>query len=242
MSLTEFMADASLGTPSWIEDDFDITSTLSSPNSMNNLSLSNSSNYRFDRFDRNSRFNTSSLSGSQYIVVFDNVPSYCTRQLLKELFESRYTRFIKCHVLIDPSDESKKRKLAFVFLHNNQDLQKVCKWNGFNIERNKIFVEPIPITEFNSIMEYNRSINYDEDEEDERIENAERERRERHNNKTPDVDHHERPPIRTMPKANPFGAAKPVTVPEIPVVSENTREVAQILQKKKAKEIGRAHV
>lgn len=277
MSLTEFMADPSLGTPSWIEDDFDITSTLNANNQFHSPSPSPSpfgthnnfsNNFNDHHFDnnrshsynfnrdrdhlnngihnqthaRNSNLdsvgswrNSSALSKGNninykdsYIVVFDNIPRNCTRQLLKELFESRYTKMEKCHVLLDPSDPNHEKKLAFIFLYNNQDLQKVLKWNGINIERMRFIIEPATANEFQSVLQFNNDLNYDEDLEDERIENEEKSQRQPRRNindpiiKQNTINH-------AKPKVNPFGNAKPVLVPEIPIISDNTKEIAKAL-------------
>lgn len=258
MSLTEFMADPSLGTPSWIEDDFDITSTLNA-NPFKPVSSSpfggsgNKSNF-FERShnynmreDRNDAFHELEGAGSwrssavprgahslnyrdSNIVVFDNVPFFCTRQLIKELFESRYTKLEKCHVLLDPSDPTHKKKIAFVFLYTPQDKQKVLKWNGINIERSRIIIDSASSNEFQSVLQFNQDLNFDEDKEDERIEQEQREQRELRFKKPINPASPITPITQpNKPKVNPFGNAKPVAVPEIPIISENTKEIAKVL-------------
>lgn len=259
MSLTEFMADPSLGTPSWIEDDFDITSTLNSNpfkpaapspfgNSGNKSNLFERSHNGFGmREARNGDFHEPGAGTSwrssamprggqshnyknSNIIVFDNVPPFCTRQLIKELFESRYTKLEKCHVLLDPSDPTHKKKIAFVFLYTPQDMQKVLKWNGINIERSRIIIDSASSNEFQAILQFNHELNFDEDLEDKRIEDEQKEQREqrlkRQMSPTPITATNTQPSI---PKVNPFGNAKPVVVPEIPIISESTKEIAKVL-------------
>ena len=263
MSLTEFMADPSLGTPSWIEDDFDITSTLNSnpfkPAAPSPFGNSGSKSNFFERSHNgfgmreggNDGFHEPDIGigggaswrssamprGGQSlnyknsnIIVFDNVPPFCTRQLIKELFESRYTKLEKCHVLLDPSDPAHKKKIAFVFLCTPQDMQKVLKWNGINIERSRIIIDSASSNEFQAILQFNHDLNFDEDLEDKRIEDEQKEQREqrlkRQSSPTPITTTNTQS---NKPKANPFGNAKPVVIPEIPIISESTKEIAKVL-------------
>lgn len=228
MSLGEFFADESLG--SWADDDFDISS-ISVP--VRHTSTSGMTNPGYQ-----SRFTqqVSSSSGPPYIAKLTNLPMSATPTLLRDLFESRYMKFEKCKVLLDPnpplprfSSQKSERKCCFAQLASHQELNKVLKWNDIFIDRLSVIISPAGFQDFQDAQVYNRQIGFDDVEDEKRLtergggnagggvaggvaggENAGR-RNGFGTGKPAGLGETKNEPPR-HPKPNPFGNAKPVDV------------------------------
>jgi uncharacterized membrane protein YgcG len=221
MSLAEFIEDSSLGEPaSWVDDDFDLTSALAGDQFQHNNTYT--SNGRVNVNSR-SRVIVSADAGGRYIVEISNLGKFFTRQLLREFFDSRYTKLVDIHVFPNLIAGGNTGKIAIVWLPGTAEFNKVMKWDGVNVEGCRIRVRDITPAMVENIIQRIEQSGFDEDEEERRIEsgsgggmsNGPRGRviAERH----------------SMPQSNPFGNAKPVNAREYPLVSENAREVAKAL-------------
>jgi hypothetical protein len=221
MSLAEFIEDSSLGEPaSWVDDDFDLTSALAGDQFQHNNAYTG--NGRVNSNSR-SRVIVSADAGGRYIVEISNLGKFFTRQLLREFFDSRYTKLVDVHVFPNLITGGNTGKIAIVWLPGTAEFNKVMKWDGVNVEGCRIRVRDITPAMVENIIQRVEQSGFDEDEEERRIEsgsgggiyNGPRGRviAERH----------------SLPQSNPFGNAKPVNEREYPLISENAREVAKAL-------------
>ncbi|GMG56331.1 unnamed protein product [Ambrosiozyma monospora] len=150
-----------------------------------------------------------------------------------------------------------KKKCAFVQLPSIPELQKVVRWNDIFIERLRIYVEVADFEDFKYVQDYNQSIGFDEVKEEERIEKLKAERgsfassRRSSSNTLPPLRSPERlhaqpvfqgsqsrprsispVPAPHKPRVNPFGAAKPVDNPIIPIITESTAQLKKTISNK----------
>lgn len=224
MSLEEFLGDDTLGDSVWNEDDINldaINNTTSievlkqgNSNSNNNShdnafgGYRNNKNNHHDRGDYSNEFDSNqdpladSSQGPPYIVKFSHLPPRFANSDIEDLFQAKYTKFVKFKLLWEinrnPSiltlkegsvfDQNFKKdfKVAFVELFSFRDMHKIMSyWRTPLKEIYHIVVEP---AEFEDFKEY--------------MARAEIE--------IPASDDPGKPYIAPKPKPNPFGAAKPV--------------------------------
>ncbi len=223
MSLAEFIEDSSLGEPaSWVDDDFDLTSALAGDQFQHNNTYTG--NGRVNANSR-SRVIVSADAGGRYIVEISNLGKFFTRQLLREFFDSRYTKLVDIHVFPNLIAGGNTGKIAIVWLPGTAEFNKVMKWDGVNVEGCRIRVRDITPAMVENIIQRVEQSGFDEDEEERRIESGSGGGSGMNNGPRGRViaERH------SMPQSNPFGNAKPVNVREYPLVSENAREVAKAL-------------
>ncbi|GME75565.1 unnamed protein product, partial [Ambrosiozyma monospora] len=154
-----------------------------------------------------------------------------------------------------------KKKCAFVQMPSVPELQKVVRWNDIFIERLRIYVEVADFEDFKYVQDFNQSIGFDEAKEEERIEKLKAERgsfagsRRGSSNNLPPLRSPERfhvqpvfqdsqsgpsrsrsrsisPAPPRKPRVNPFGAAKPVDTPIIPIITESTAQLKKVISNK----------
>ncbi|CCF57541.1 hypothetical protein KAFR_0C05500 [Kazachstania africana CBS 2517] len=220
MSLEEFLGDDSLGDSVWNEDDINLDAinnttsieVLKNTTSRDNLSPS-ASHYTLHGDSRSPR--TTSLHANEnkfssplfqkppYIVKFSNLPPKFADTDIEELFQAKYTKFIKFKLFweinINPTIETiksgsifdqnfiKDSKVAFVELYTSRDLNKVLTyWSKPLKEIYQIDVEPAEFSNFKEYISRNETVPLQA-------------------NMNPS-----KPYFTPKPKPNPFGAAKPV--------------------------------
>ncbi len=139
---------------------------------------------RFDDHDRsyNRRNSGPRLSDLPSIPIakLSNLPEVSTQKLVANLFESRFMKFEKVKVLVDPNppqprfskfhhEEEQKKKCAYVQLNSPQDLLKVLKWTDIFLERLRVEVSVADFDDFQDVQKYNKEIGFDESAEEERL-------------------------------------------------------------------------
>lgn len=133
--------------------------------------------YSYER--RNSGPRLSDLP-SVPIAKLSNLPEVATQKLVQNLFESRFMKFEKIKVLVDPNppqprfskfhhEEEQQKKCAYVQLISPQDLLKVLKWNDIFMERLRVEVSIAEFEDFQNVQKYNKELGFDESAEEERL-------------------------------------------------------------------------
>ncbi|CDR39444.1 CYFA0S03e03422g1_1 [Cyberlindnera fabianii] len=116
-------------------------------------------------------------AGPPYIVKLTNIPSYFGNDHIIELFESRFTKYVKFKLFWDvdygaldhvqnPSDAlNKRKKVAFVELQTSQEFDKVLKWVDIYIENGlgKLLVDPADFEDFKMFNELNGGLSKTDD-------------------------------------------------------------------------------
>ncbi|SMN17807.1 similar to Saccharomyces cerevisiae YML017W PSP2 Asn rich cytoplasmic protein that contains RGG motifs [Maudiozyma saulgeensis] len=164
MSLEEFLGDESLGDSVWDESDINLDAISNTTNidlfrqARNNKSNDarghnpSHNNYHRDPYafnemndiNNNNNDNNNMMPGPPYIVKFSNLPPRFSNRDIEELFQAKYTKFIKFKLFwelnINPSIETMKNgsefeqnfkhdsKVAFVELYTARDLQKIVSF------------------------------------------------------------------------------------------------------------------
>jgi len=162
MSLEEFLGDESLGASVWDESDINLDAITNTTNidlfrqaknksndarGHNPSHNSNNNNYHRDPHafnDVEDIENNGSMPGPPYIVKFSNLPPKFSNRDIEELFQAKFTKFIKFKLFwelnVNPSIETMKNgtefeqnfklesKVAFVELYTARDLQKIANF------------------------------------------------------------------------------------------------------------------
>ncbi|YCL19057.1 hypothetical protein KP2612_002322 [Komagataella phaffii] len=171
MSLGEFLTDQEFG--DWADDDIDINS-ISVPIGKPVTHHDAYRGYGGNHYRSNQR-DFPVLQGPPFIAKFSNIPETATRVLIKDLFESRFCNYDRIKLLIDPhpptisrlgTDSHQRRKCAFVQVASAAILQKVLKWQDLNLGRIRISVACADRDDFQSILDYNKTIGYDDEAEE----------------------------------------------------------------------------
>lgn len=193
MSLGEFLMDDSIGGGvSWAKDDFDIS----------NLTQDDSDPF----FSRGTPTGGNQL-GSGPMVLVTNLPSDSDKQLIDDLFKSRFFKYSNCEVFNDP--KSARSKLAVVTLKSSRDVETVVKWRMIPLDGHKIHFDYCDLRTLTDIKRWNEE------------------------NKPKNTTVKKDLPKLAPPKkanVNPFGNAKPVkdSTLDIPIISENTAELKRL--------------
>ncbi|KAI5952655.1 PSP2 [Candida jiufengensis] len=154
MSLQEFFQDESFG-GSWADTDIDMAS----------ISVPIEKSYGYDDSVRGSN-GPSGNFGPPYIVKLLNLPITANDAFIQDLFQSRFTNFIKFKIVTDPSSNILEthviKRVAFVELESPQDVSKVLKWHDLYYKGNRrVIVEIADFNDFQNCIQFNQD-HYDE--------------------------------------------------------------------------------
>lgn len=198
MTLGEFLVDDTFG-ESWADDDFDINSISAPigkpPSAMEGYNhFSDNFKSQYGNMDRRYNNEHSMMGGGggggsnfhqrklepPFIAKFSNLSESVTKAVIQELFDSRFLKFERCKVLIDPNPPQSRfsnpnaatnvKKCAYVQFDTSQELLKVVKWNDIYMDRLKVQISVADFTDFRDVQEYNKEIGYNEDDENKRVE------------------------------------------------------------------------
>lgn len=218
---------------SWADDDIDMASISVPIERGASKSSGYNSSYGSSAFNYGSRNRQSATydNGPPYIVKLTNLPVTCDDAFIEDLFQSRYTRFVKFKIVVDPVlgilETHIIKKVAFVELCNFADLNKVIKWLDLYYSGSRRVV--IDLADFDD-FQYCIQFNQKHESEIEQIEKeaaagrrgfprdggyGSRYTNGAHPNGFGKPSQPSKPPAPPKPKANPFGAAKPVDTVEI---------------------------
>lgn len=100
-------------------------------------------------------------NGPPYIVKLLNLPVTSDDSFVVDLFESRYTPFVKFKIVVDPVSSPLEthviKKVAFVELTNYQDMTKVLKWMDLYYKGSRrVVIEPADFADFQHCISYNQ--------------------------------------------------------------------------------------
>lgn len=99
--------------------------------------------------------------GPPYIVKLLSLPVKCDDMFIEDLFQSRFTPYVKFKVLVDPSSNILEtgvvKRVAFVELKSFQDMSRVLKWQDLYYMRGrKVIVESADFGDFQHTMQFNK--------------------------------------------------------------------------------------
>lgn len=208
MSLEEFFNDNSLGDSAWNEDEIDlsaITSSLSNTTSLDVLKKSTMSGRNNNNTSYHNKCSTIPRQQSPpYILKFSNLPSTFSNFEVEDLFQSKFTRFVKFRLFWElnknPSMNtvnefekvfSKDSKVAFVEVYSFRDMFKILnQWTDPLLKIYKIKTTLADRDDFQNYMDKDSIVSVSDDPSKpyEVKKGSNQDRR----------------------KSNPFGAAKPV--------------------------------
>lgn len=100
-------------------------------------------------------------NGPPYIVKLMNLPVTSDDSFVVDLFESRYTPFVKFKIVVDPVSSPLEthviKKVAFVELTNYQDMTKVLKWMDLYYKGSRrVVIEPADFGDFQNCISFNQ--------------------------------------------------------------------------------------
>ena len=99
--------------------------------------------------------------GPPYIIKLSQLPVACNNLFVEDLFQSRYTPYVKFKILVDPAADPLQtgivRKIAFVELESYQDYTKALKWHDLYYRQGRrVVVEMADFQDFQHSVKYNQ--------------------------------------------------------------------------------------
>lgn len=99
--------------------------------------------------------------GPPYIIKLLQLPVACNNLFVEDLFQSRYTPYVKFKILVDPAADPLQtgtvRKIAFVELESYQDYSKALKWHDLYYRQGRrVVVEMADFQDFQHSVKYNQ--------------------------------------------------------------------------------------
>lgn len=99
--------------------------------------------------------------GPPYIVKLLNLPVTANDAFVQDLFQSRFTPFVKFKILTDPSSNILEthiiKQVAFVELESAQDAQKALKWHDLYYKgTRRVIVEVADFNDFRHCIQFNQ--------------------------------------------------------------------------------------
>lgn len=147
---------------SWADDDIDLAS-ISVPIEKNSSYRNSGPAYGSNGFG-SSRGNQSTYvdNGPPYIVKIVNIPPNSDASFLDDLFKSRFTKYVKGRIFIDPSTDPLRtgtiKKIAFVELNSFADQNRVLKWQDLIYRGSRrIMIELADFGDFQDSMSFNQN-------------------------------------------------------------------------------------
>lgn len=162
--------------------------------------------------------------GPPYIVKLLHIPVGADNAFIEDLFQSRFTSYVKFKIVVDPSSNILEshviKKVAFVELTSFAELSKVLKWQDlFYKGGRRVVVERADFGDFQYCMQFNQ------EHEREIHQIQQKHISERSANRREHFEHGPRgdagPPLRhpqagAVQKINPFGAARRASLDNAP--------------------------
>lgn len=101
-------------------------------------------------------------NGPPYIVKIVNIPLDSDIAFLDDLFKSRFTKYVKGRIFIDPSSDPLRTRniktIAFVELNSFADLNRVLKWQDIVYRGSRrIMIELADFGDFQDCMAFNQN-------------------------------------------------------------------------------------
>lgn len=98
--------------------------------------------------------------GPPYIIKLLQLPVACDNPFVEDLFQSRYTPYVKFKILVDPASDPLHsgivRKVAFVELQSYQDYSKALKWHDLYYRQGRrVVVEMADFQDFQHSIKFN---------------------------------------------------------------------------------------
>lgn len=114
-----------------------------------------------DGYSRGGGYHENSSLGPPYIVKLVNLPVTANDAFVQDLFQSRFTSFVKFKILTDPSSNILEthiiRQVAFVELESAQDAAKTLKWHDLYYKGNRrVIVEVADFNDFHHCIQFNQ--------------------------------------------------------------------------------------
>lgn len=99
--------------------------------------------------------------GPPYIVKLTQLPVSCNSLFVEDLFQSRYTPYVKFKILADPTTDPLRtgnlRKIAFVELESYQDYSKAVKWHDLYYRQGRrVVIEMADFRDFQDSVRFNQ--------------------------------------------------------------------------------------
>lgn len=99
--------------------------------------------------------------GPPYIIKLSQLPIACNDLFVEDLFQSRYTPYVKFKILVDPAADPLQtgtiRKIAFVELESYLDYSKALKWHDLYYRPGRrVVVDIADFQDFQHSVKYNQ--------------------------------------------------------------------------------------
>lgn len=128
-----------------------------------NRSYNHSGGYGSNVFNNSRGVQSTFLdNGPPYIVKIMNIPVNSDLGFLDDLFKSRFTKYIKGRIVVDPNPDPLRtgiiKKIAFVELNSFADQSRVLKWQDLVYRgTRRMVVELADFNDFQNCMSFNQN-------------------------------------------------------------------------------------